>query len=741
MPKSLLLAAMVFAFVAAVAAGATYSPAGAAERHAPAELQKLFGGIEARDIPTGILYDRVVPLSRIDRYTGAESSPPMGIREWRQICFEMANASTARPEWPALGEIDRIGSRIIARGAVPLVFLNFRYDRIRPEAFEDGSLSIQDARLVRTGADPFVARTAFAASALKDYTYRGQRVAFALDRGLYASNDPAGPARIEVDFDDGAGFRMVDFGADQTVNYDRPGKKTIVTRTELSDGRVLYGSFEFRVEALQTPDPNDTLSVTASIPFNGGYGTGEAYVYLSGAHTAITNPIVVVEGFDLDNTMNWDELYNLLNQQNLLEALRAEGFDAIVLNFTDATDYVQKNSFVVVELVEEIEALLDPYRDIALVGGSMGGLCSRYALAYMEHNALSHRVRTFISFDGPQKGANIPLGIQYWLDFFSGLSTDASYLLSRLDTPAARQMLLYHHTTPPGTTGESDPLRAAMLSDFAAVGSYPALPRKVAMANGSGTRAGQGFSPGSQIIDYEYTGFLVSITGNVWAVPDAASQIILDGRIRILFSTDQQSVTVSGTLPYDNAPGGRRDSMAQMDSTQAPYGDIIALYPSHCFVPTVSALDLDTSDPFYDIAGDPNLLSHTPFDAVYFPADNQDHMTITAETASWIIGELESSVTGVTGTSVPLRLELSAPLPNPVSSGAVVQFSTDRQGPVDIAVYDVAGRRVAGVLESGGRAPGPGTARVDTRSLPSGVYFIRLNTAGGSIARKLVILH
>jgi hypothetical protein len=60
---------------------------------------------------------------------------------------------------------------------------------------------------------------------------------------------------------------------------------------------------------------------------------------------------------------------------------------------------------------------------------------------------------------------------------------------------------------------------------------------------------------------------------------------------------------------------------------------------------------------------------------------------------------------------------------------------------VEIAVFDVSGRRVAGVLESRNRSPGTGTARVDTRALPSGVYFIRLNTTAGAIARKLVVLH
>ena len=50
-------------------------------------------------------------------------------------------------------------------------------------------------------------------------------------------------------------------------------------------------------------------------------------------------------------------------------------------------------------------------------------------------------MRTFLSYDAPQRGANIPLGLQYWVDFFSGQSADAAYFRDRLNTPAARQML------------------------------------------------------------------------------------------------------------------------------------------------------------------------------------------------------------------------------------------------------------------------------------------------------------
>jgi hypothetical protein len=733
MGKSILAIVCVF-LVSGAAAGAP------GRSTAPEHLQKALEGLDPAGIPTGILYDRVVPLSRVSECDGGEETPAVGPREWRQMCFEMTKAALVRPAWPPVGEIDAWSKEMTRVGIVPVAFLNVRYDRIRPGAFEDGTLAVRDGRVVLSKGEPFVTKRLFAVSAMTGYTHRGERVVFSFDRRFYLTNDGDAPRALEADFDDGVGWRSVSLGGDETVRYPQTGSKTVRTRMTLESGRILSGGFEFSVEHLQTPLPDDTLGIAAAIPYNSAYGTGEAYVYLAAGHAAIANPVIVVEGFDLDNTMNWDELYQLLNQENLLETLRSLGFDAIVLNFTDATDYVQKNSFVVVELIEQVRALLSPHHDIALVGGSMGALCARYALAYMENQNLPHGVRTYISFDGPQSGANIPLGVQYWLDFFSDLSTDAAFLLSRLDTPAARQLLVYHHTTPPGATGESDPLRAGMLADFAAEGGYPTQPRKVAVANGSGEQANQGFAAGDQIIRYEYSSLFIGITGNVWAVPDAASHMIFNGNIRIFIPTDQLTVTVSGTRPYDNAPGGRRDSMAQMDATPAQYGDIIALHTHHCFIPTVSALDLATSDLFYDIAGDPNLALLTPFDAVYFPAENQDHMAITPQTAAWLIAELESGVTSVEEEGAPSFLDLTSPLPNPASTTASIRYATGRRGPVEIAVYDVRGRRVATVLDRSDRAPGPGAAEIGVGELPSGVYFVRLRAEGRSLARKLVVL-
>ncbi len=498
----------------------------------------------------------------------------------------------------------------------------------------------------------------------------------------------------------------------------------------------------------QAPAPHDTLAITASILYQGTAGTGEAYVYLADSHAALTNPVLVIEGFDIDNSMGWEELYTLLNREGLIETIRAYGFDAVVLNFTDGVDYIQRNAFVIVELIEQVNALIFPGTDIALMGASMGGLAGRYALAYMETQGLEHNTRTFISFDGPQKGANIPLGIQYWVAFFAPYSDDAAVLLAGLDSPAGRQMLVYHHTDPPTAMPTTDPLRAELLADLAAVGEYPLDCRKVAVANGSGMGQGQGFSPGDQIIQWEYEGFLVDVIGNVWALPDAGEQLIFHGLMDpILLPADELMVTVSGTGPYDTAPGGWRASMAQMDSTEAPYGDIIALYPNHCYMPTISSLALDTDDLFYDIAGDPDLLSHTYFDAVYFPAENQEHVLVTPENADWLLSEI------LWGTSAGIVAAdhwmcrtpvIRAIHPNPARGAVQIHLSLPQPGHAHLSVYDIAGRMVAEVAETyrpagDHRLTWDGTD-AQGRQVGVGVYLCRLRVHDRVTTRPVIVV-
>jgi hypothetical protein len=496
------------------------------------------------------------------------------------------------------------------------------------------------------------------------------------------------------------------------------------------------------------PSPDDTIEITATVPYLDQAGTGRAYVYLAPGHAQLTNPVLAVEGFDIDNSMDWDELYTLLNQEGVVESLRTRGYDAVVLDFTDATDYVQRNTFVFTELLQQVEDAIDPAATVAVVGASMGGLVARYGLAWLESSGIPHRARTFISYDAPHAGANIPLGLQHWTDFFAGQSTDAAYFRDRLNRPAARQMLAYHFEVPQPSTPAADPLFGELQADFAAVGGYPSLPRRVAFANGSGAGLDQGYAAGAQLIDYYFNNIFVLIRGNVYALPDGGPATVFDGRIRILLVQDtQRTVTVGGTLPYDSAPGGWRASMVQLDTTDVDYGDIVALHPNHCFVPTVSALDLATTDLFYDVAGDPDLVAHTPFDAVYYAAGaNEEHVHISPTGAQALLAEIGRPVTGV---ATPLARPAPGPIlapatPNPFTATTRIAFTLPRDGEVDLRVFDVAGREVAalrhGRMPAGTHVAGWDGRDSDGRAASAGVFLVRCALDGAVATSRVVRL-
>jgi FlgD Ig-like domain/Lecithin:cholesterol acyltransferase len=676
--------------------------------------------------PSGILVDRVLPMAHLEELDGTPAASLVSLPRWRQAVHELSRASEIPLTWP---NPRALGQEASPR-EIPLAVLWVGYDRL----MESGKSRAAEV---------------FAFTPLREYSFYGQDQVFSLspDHILVHGTEPV--IRWVFDADDGLGWRDLVPGKPLNVSYPGTGSKILRMVAELKDGRLLHGSAHLNVKRLLTPDPTETWTVTATESYQGVAASGQAYLYLADGHTAPTNPVVVVEGFDLDNTMNWPVLYDLLNQENMLEEIRAAGFDAVVLDFTEATEPIQRNAFVLTELLDQVQTAAGAETPVTLVGASMGGLVSRYGLLWMENQGLDHNVRTFISFDSPQTGANIPLGLQHWLDFFKGESADANFLLSRLDTPAARQMLLYHLNDPTPSSPSPDPMLDSFQADLASLGDWPLAPRLVAVANGSGLGADQGFGPGEQIIRYEYRSLLVDIDGNVWAVPDQNTQVIFDGMLNLIWPLPDtyQTSTVSGTLPWDNAPGGSRQSMAQMDNTAAPYGDIVALHNAHCFIPTISALALDVADPFFDIAGTADLLDYSPFDAVYYPAANQGHIAVTVENKAWIMAELQSGLTPVEDFPSPemTGLVLYPAAPNPFNPKTEISFRLAEKSAVVLQVHDLSGRVVRTLISGEIREPGRHAVAwsgVDDtgQTLASGVYLYSLQVGDQVRTNRLTLL-
>jgi hypothetical protein len=101
-------------------------------------------------------------------------------------------------------------------------------------------------------------------------------------------------------------------------------------------------------------------------------------------------------------------------------------------------------------------------------------------------------------------------------------------------------------------------------------------------------------------------------------------------------------------------------------------------------------------------------------------------------------------VAGVSASAVTV-VALTAVKPNPFRDGAAITLTLPRAGAIDLAVLDLAGRRVrvlahGQVVEAGTRSFSWDGRRDDGRVAPAGIYWVILSCADGHDQRRVVKL-
>lgn len=261
----------------------------------------------------------------------------------------------------------------------------------------------------------------------------------------------------------------------------------------------------YRTQAISCSPNTQDFDLQADISFT-GYEVGDPTIkskikyriYYANTDRKIRKPIIIIDGFDPGdkrkfedcdceadkdcadiNTTNgvFDPLkhramvdlmeYYDLNQTkvNLIPQLRALGYDIIMVNHPKYTTtnlqnnqqvaidggayYIESNAMALVKLISQTKQLLTTNgsaNQIAIVGPSMGGQISRYALAYMEKNNIPHNTYLWISVDSPHLGANIPMGDQALLNLAKKFSDEAKdFYENDLASPAGQQQLIEFH--------------------------------------------------------------------------------------------------------------------------------------------------------------------------------------------------------------------------------------------------------------------------------------------------------
>jgi hypothetical protein len=99
----------------------------------------------------------------------------------------------------------------------------------------------------------------------------------------------------------------------------------------------------------------------------------------------------------------------------------------------------------------------------------------------------------------------------------------------------------------------------------------------------------------------------------------------------------------------------------------------------------------------------------------------------------------EEILTGVDDTPKPQLTTNLAAHPNPFNPSTTIEYDVARAGKVSLEIFDVAGRRVATLIDGENRPVGRYSLTYHATGA-SGVYFARLRTAGGEVTRKIVLL-
>jgi hypothetical protein len=323
---------------------------------------------------------------------------------------------------------------------------------------------------------------------------------------------------------------------------------------------------------------------------------------------------------------------------------------------------------------------------MVVCGASMGGLVARYAINKLEAEGHTDWVEKFISFDSPQMGANISLGLQYTLKHLKGLNSDLQLKYDRLTCPSASQLVNYSCietslTSPIVNSTPTPSLERQMLLGNQYMG-WPQHCTKVAISNGSRLGAAQSIlhQPGDKVVDIDG---LVDMDLFSLPIDDDNYQKVFDFDPPYCLLTAlstlapgmiaKQTVRVKNTMALDLAPGSYRTDLVDIKNelpnmitnfigqTQGicnlGWIDNSSNTDKLCFIPLMSSIGLIN---YESVMKSPTAASvallnlmfnnnykfedynhlYSNFDVVYAPASNQSHVEITDENIEWVMHEL-----------------------------------------------------------------------------------------------------
>ena len=626
-----------------------------------------FSTLDSAKLPSGILYDNnIIDVAEILKYNGKTCNKFTCNEHWQSAYDEIRICEI----FSTITDSVSVKNKIIEstqKGYIPFGIIDISFAKIKENALRDNLLVKKGNSLYdnTTGnASAYTSHRLTVASPLLSSVNTREKIFF-IDPQLFLRNHKNKLQRIEIDFGDGHGYRIVNVGDYINVSYDIEDTVTISTRITNESESPVYSFSRFYSTNLylaisHKKADNSAASTASTNAVITEHETPDTIWDLSDHCRAyiqtpyidynskirrkkIMKPFIFVEGLnywageakrlvceDCANNqyryggLGWDVIRsgddpepNALSKAPVskapvfLEALQKDGFDIIYLDFYHGAGNIKDNAEVLIELINKINAELvknNSNHKITVLAASMGGIISRYALSKIEkYYNYEHNVRLLITHDSPHKGANIPLGMQYMALDLKSLSPG---LYDSLTLDAPKQLLSLF------MDDKCDPLRSDLIND-----PYYALPEKpflIGLSNGSLSGTTQPYKAGDIMfingIEADFT-FLLKILAqgdNSNVFEKYIGVTVNDKPIYNSYKIYRSEYSFA----LDPAPGGMRHTYSQvLEQLVIPFfktkkGVVVNIslvhggitHTSHCFIPLYSSLNLNTEDPYYKVS-------------------------------------------------------------------------------------------------------------------------------------------
>lgn len=750
------------------------------------EADKMLQNLDKSRILTGVLYDRVMPLASVHAFNSVQ--PDTSARaHFIQAYTEIYNASYNKSNWLTPEDIQSIalGKYLNTVPEIPVGLAKYQFNVIDPNAIANGQIIQIDSVLYDASptSNPYITRNTIIASPLIDsITTPSNTVLFNFSQALTINKSTVPMTSMNVDFGNGGAPQGIALNTDNSVSVSYPssGYKTLKFTIGSADGNTTTTNavINIRLNNSTSSSSCDQTSVltrfTSDLPFQGydettpttGQGDYKIFYATNGAcDQVLRKPLIILDGFDPLDTRSADDLYNKYLNNALRgrfgDNMRALGYDIVVLNFPEyqigtktmpfgtmqipiyrdgGADYIERNAMVLIKLIKLINSQKQGTEKLVIIGPSMGGLISRYALKYMEQRNDPHQTKLWISFDSPHNGANIAIGDQYFLDFYAGMSAGAKKNRDeKINSVAAKQMLVHHYTadsySAAGAPGFRDRF-AATLNDMGFPSGDSLQPfRKIALIDGS-LGGVQVNSPGQKgfTFDVRHT---IAINLFLWkwkirlkTFTIASAQMyftpgygtqgsnVLEANKPIWNYIVKEAFAPSYTTGYDTAPGGTfptQQTLADQGTVGIGFADshtiagqvvnivtagflnfsakFYSVVPTHSFINTKSALAFTgANEDLAENISNRNLFctGETPFDSYFGDFNlNREHVELWTGAIDWITKEIDDKPQSpsFTGSSYITGLESfcgsATYVLNNLPAGSTINWSAT--GPVTIS--------------------------------------------------------